>query len=91
VIPASGKSGRQIVPYNLTPRRKLGRYVLAVAQARVVRPLARHLCRETLGRRLHWPLWEALTGLGILQWAGAKISEHVPYGSPSTIHVTAIG
>jgi len=83
VIPASGKSGRQIVPYNLTPRRKLGRYVLAVAQALVS---GGRLPDTYAAKRwvdgLHWPLWEALTGLGILQWAGAKISEHVPYGLP---------
>lgn len=83
VIPATGKGGRDIVPYNLTPRRKLGRYIMAIAQALVADGrLADAAAAKGWLNALHWPLWETLKGVGILHWAGAKINEQVPHGIP---------
>lgn len=81
IIPAKAKGSRPIVPYNLSHYRKLGRYVIAVAEA-----LAREgrlvgaAGAERWVKELHWPLWNTLTGLKVLQWAGAKIDDKVPHG-----------
>ena len=68
-------------PFNLGPYRKLGRYVRAVAdklmtEGRLTGPKSTEKWVEDLRR----PLWEALLGLEILTWAGAKVADKVPYG-----------
>lgn len=72
---------RNAIPYNLTPRRKLGRYVIAVAHA-LVRSgrLSSIAAAEQWLRDLRRPLWETLKGLEILEWAGAKIGDQLPFG-----------
>lgn len=80
LIPGYQRVGRAI-PYNLNNRRKLGRYVIAISLA-LVRDgrLKDETAAEKWRKYLHWPLWKALVGLNILQWAGAKINNQVPYG-----------
>jgi ATP-dependent helicase YprA (DUF1998 family) len=81
IIPAAGKNNRAIVPYNLTPYRKLGRYVIAVAAALAREGrLAGEAGAERWVKELHWPLWRALRELKVLQWAGAKIDNEIPQG-----------
>ena len=66
------------VPYNLQPHRKLGRYVQAVA-----RRLAAEDRIEAVGQwleDLHWPLWRALKGFGILANAGKRVGNETPQG-----------
>ena len=69
------------IPFNVGNRRKLGRYLLAVGQS-----LLRDGRFRTTGEAAAWvgrleePLWEALTGLGILESAGQKIDSRPPYG-----------
>jgi Domain of unknown function (DUF1998)/Helicase conserved C-terminal domain len=70
-----------VIPYNLTPRRKLGRYIIAVSEALIAADRLRdQAAAEKWVKDLHWPLWNALKGLNILEWAGAKIGEQVPQG-----------
>lgn len=80
IIPASKRVGKAI-PYNLSHFRKLGRYVIAVSRALVVQE---RLANDTAAQRwvdeLHWPLWKALTGFKVLEWAGAKIDNQIPQG-----------
>jgi len=72
---------KNLVPFNLQPKRKLGRYVIAVSQALVA---SNRLPNKPAGdawlSMLGTELWRTLTGLRILQWAGNKIDEKVPYG-----------
>lgn len=80
IIPGSSKQGNAI-PYNLKGYRKLGRYVIAVSAALIATGrLSNQATAEKWLYDLHWPLWNALKQLNILQWAGAKIGEQVPYG-----------
>lgn len=74
---ASSGSG---IPYNLQERRKLGRYVGAVAEAleRDGRLVGSNASAWT--KALTTPLWTALKGFGVLQWAGKKIGNEVPQG-----------
>ena len=71
------------VPYNLGPYRKLGRYVRAVARALVAAGrLPDQAAGEGWVNMLRTPLWKALKNDSwhLLQWAGAKINDQVPYG-----------
>lgn len=81
IIAATGKNSRTIVPYNLLPHRKLGRYVIAVAAA-LARDgrLVMGAGAERWVKELQWPLWRALKELKVLQWAGAKIGTEIPQG-----------
>ena len=80
IIPGYKKQGGA-VPYNLKPKRKLGRYVIAVSEALVTfNRLKNSAAANKWVEDLHWPLWNALKGFNILEWAGAKINEHVPQG-----------
>lgn len=81
IIPAWGKQGRAIVPYNLQPYRKLGRYVAAVARALVAAGrLPTHDAAEQWVKQLYYPLWNTLRGTKVLQWAGKKIGDQIPHG-----------
>ena len=73
--------GADGIPYNLTKRRKIGRFVIAVSRALVAegRLPDQHTGDEWV-KNLQLPLWQALQGFQILQWAGAKINDKVPYG-----------
>lgn len=80
LIPGRGRSGSAI-PYNLEDRRKLGRYVIAISRALVqAGRLPDEGSAAVWVRNLHWPLWNALKGFNVLQWAGAKINNQVPFG-----------
>lgn len=80
LIPAH-KSQDGVVPYNLSAYRKLGRYIIAISQALVkAGRLPSQSAAEKWVNDLRWPLWNALKGLGILEWAGAKIGDQIPYG-----------
>ena len=69
------------IPYNLQPNRKLGRYVIAVSQALVAAGrLSSNGAAKKWLQDLHWPLWNTLKELDVLQWAGAKINNQVPFG-----------
>lgn len=69
------------IPFNVGNRRKLGRYLLAVGLCLVRAGRLRTVGEaEAWVRRLEDPLWEALTGLGILEPAGQKIDNRPPYG-----------
>src|SRR5579884_2505669 len=73
--------GRQTISYNLQNKRKLGRYVIAVSEALV--RLGRLPNREAAAKwvsELVTPLWNALKGLNILDRAGKKYGNEVPYG-----------
>ena len=80
LIPGAKRLGSTI-PYNLSSYRKLGRYVKAVSRSLVEQKRLPNIgSAEKWVNDLRWPLWEALKGFGILQWAGAKINNQVPYG-----------
>lgn len=80
LIPGYARSGNAI-PYNLQNRRKLGRYVIAVSRALVAENrLADDAAAERWIKDLRWPLWTALKAFNVLQWAGAKINNEVPFG-----------
>ena len=77
IIPGNKRDGT-LIPYNLYPYRKLGRYVGAVAKV-----LARE-CRiadekQWLGN-LRWPLWNALKGFRVLVPAGRRVNDRTPHG-----------
>ncbi len=78
IIPAYGRPRENVVPYNLRPRRKLGRYLGAVARALVSR--GRIQDADDWLKNLHWPLWKALGGFRILVNAGRKINDQTPRG-----------
>jgi len=80
LIPGYARTGRAI-PYNLGDRRKLGRYVIALGRALVREGrLADEGAAAAWVGTLRWPLWNALRGFNVLQWAGAKINNQVPFG-----------
>jgi ATP-dependent helicase YprA (DUF1998 family) len=75
--------GRTAIPYNLSPNRKLGRYVIAVSQALVAQKrLPSTGAAKQWVRDLELPLWKALQGFQILSLAGRKfgVNEKVPFG-----------
>ena len=80
IIPARGRPRDRgtVVPYNLMPYRKLGRYVGAVARALVAEgriPDADQWIKDQ-----HWPLWKALKGFKVLVPAGKRVNDQVPHG-----------
>ena len=78
IYPARGRQGQNHVPYNLEPRRKLGRYVRAIA--RRLKADGRIQDVDKWIEELHWPLWNALKGFKILVPAGRRVNDQVPYG-----------
>ena len=78
IIPGYKRVEGRYVPYNLQPRRKLGRYVAAVA--RVLANTGRISDTAQWLKDLHWPLWNALKGFDILVPAGRKVKNQTPYG-----------
>ena len=78
IVPANRRQGDNIVPYNLQPQRKLGRYIRAVA--RRLRSEGRIQAVEDWLEELHWPLWEALKGFRILVPAGRRVNDQTPHG-----------
>jgi ATP-dependent helicase YprA (DUF1998 family) len=80
VIWADARGTRPVVPYNMLPHRRLGRYVAAVAAA-----LARagRLAPEGADRwiaELRRPLFDALKGFQILRPSGRPIDGQTPFG-----------
>ena len=78
IIPGNRRIGDNVVPYNLRPYRKLGRYVGAIA--RTLAAAGRIPDADKWLKELHWPLWSALKGFKILVPAGRRIEDEVPYG-----------
>lgn len=77
VVPALKREGN-LIPYNLRPYRKLGRYVGAVA--RVLKREGRIQDTEKWLEDLRWPLWKALREFGILVPAGRRVNDQTPHG-----------
>lgn len=77
IVPGYRQEG-QNVPYNLQPRRKLGRYVGAVAQALATE--GRIQSADRWLKDLYWPLWDALKGFKILVPAGRRGNGQTPHG-----------
>ena len=78
IIPGNRRIGDNVVPYNLRPYRKLGRYAGAIA--RTLAAAGRISDADKWLKELHWPLWSALKGFKILVPAGRRIEDEVPYG-----------
>ena len=78
IIPARGRRGETLVPYNLRPYRKLGRYMGAVARALVT--AGRVQDADKWLEDLHWPMWKALRGFKVLVPAGKRVNDQVPHG-----------
>ena len=78
IVPGHRREGENIVPYNLRPQRKLGRYIAAVARALVSE--GRLQDANAWLEELHWPLWKALKGFGLLVSAGRKVKDQTPHG-----------
>ena len=78
IIPGNRRIGDNVVPYNLRPYRKLGRYVGAVA--RTLAAAGRIKDADKWLEELHWPLWTALKKFKILVPAGRRIEDEVPQG-----------
>ena len=78
IVPGNRRQGDNIVPYNLRPYRKLGRYVGAIARTLVA--AGRIQDADKWLEELHWPLWNALKGFKILVPAGKRVGDQVPYG-----------
>lgn len=78
IIPGHRRANQTTIPYNLEPYRKLGRYVRAISH-RLQEGDRINSWQEWL-KVLHWPLWKALRGFHILDWAGAKVGKEVPQG-----------
>ena len=78
IIPARSRQGDNVVPYNLQPYRKLGRYVGAIARALVA--AGRVPDADAWLKELHWPLWNALRGFRVLVPAGKRVNDQVPHG-----------
>lgn len=76
-----GDQGRQAISFNLKPKRKLGRYVIAVSQALVThKRLPSDESAEEWVSNLEMPLWKALHAFNILSPAGRKFGEKTPFG-----------
>ena len=78
IILGNSRLGESIVPFNLRPSRKLGRYVGAIARALV--DAGRIQDADKWLERLRLPLWEALTGFKVLVQAGNRINNRQPHG-----------
>ena len=78
IIPAHSRQGDYLIPYNLQPRRKLGRYLGAIARTLVADGRIQN-ADEWL-EALRWPLWNALTGFSVLVPVGAAVRSHRPHG-----------
>ena len=78
IYPARGQQGQNHVPYNLEHRRKLGRYVRAVARELVAQGRLKNADKWL--EELHWPLWNALKGFKVLVPAGRRVNDQVPHG-----------
>ena len=78
LIPGTRRQGDNIVPYNLRPYRKLGRYVGAIARTLVA--AGRIQDGDKWLEDLHWPLWNALRGFKVLVPAGKRVNDQTPYG-----------
>ena len=78
IIPARGRQSDTLVPYNLRPYRKLGRYMVAVARA--LADEGRIQDADEWLEELHWPLWRALKGFKVLVPAGKRVNDQVPHG-----------
>lgn len=77
-IPWKYRQHNNCVSYNLLPRRKLGRYVAAVAQVLATEGRLNEVDKWL--EDLYWPLWNALKGFKLLVPAGRKIKNKTPYG-----------
>ncbi len=78
MVPGYGRINETVIPYNLQPRRKLGRYVRAIALT--LADQGRITDVEQWLKGLYWPLWRALKGFEILANAGRRIGKEVPQG-----------
>ena len=78
IIPGYKSVGDEVIPYNLSPYRKLGRYVNAVAKT--LEAAGRIEDAKTWVKDLHWDLWKALKGFVILVTAGSRIDGESPRG-----------
>ena len=78
MIPANRREGDNMVPYNLRPHRKLGRYLGAVA--RTLAAGGRIQDAEEWLKELYWPLWKALKGFRVLVPAGRRVNDQTPHG-----------
>ena len=78
IIPANRRGGDNIVPYNLQPHRKLGRYIRAIARRLVAGGRIQDV--DSWLDQLRWPLWDAMKGLRILVSAGRRINDQTPFG-----------
>ena len=79
IVPANRRQiDNNLIPYNLQPQRKLGRYIRAVAR----RLLAEGRIQDTENwlEELRWPLWNALKGFRILVPAGRRVNDQTPHG-----------
>lgn len=84
IIPARGRpAGENIVPYNLTPHRKLGRYIRSVAGALAHQGRIKDAEQWVSG--LQWELWNALKAAKVLVTAGRR--RNYPSGRGSTSQV----
>lgn len=71
IIPARGRpAGENLVPYNLTANRKLGRYIRSIAHA--LTQQGRIKDSEQWVSDLHWELWNALRSTRVLVPAGRR-------------------
>ncbi len=72
-----------LVPFNLHPYRKLGRYAAAVA--RVLKDKGRITSNQKWLRELRSPLWQALTGFRVLVSAGRRTPVQLFSGAASRV------
>jgi ATP-dependent helicase YprA (DUF1998 family) len=80
MIPAKSRTDN-VIPYNLSNYRKLGRYIIEISKTLVsLGRLKNNSEAESWVYDLHWPLWNALCNFNILTWAGAKVRNQVPKG-----------
>ncbi len=78
MVPANRRIRDNILPYNLRPHRKLGRYLGAISEKLVAADRIPN-ANEWL-ENLHWDLWNAMRGFKIIVPAGKRIGNKVPYG-----------
>jgi ATP-dependent helicase YprA (DUF1998 family) len=72
---------RKFTPYNMETRRKLGRYIHAIAYALVMQGRLQPEREEQWIENLSSPLWNTLCGLKILEPAGQKYNNRItPFG-----------
>ena len=79
LLPGQRVNG-DLIPYNMEPRRKLGRYLRAIGDAlhREGRMGETNVVKWL--QELHWPLWNALKQCRILQPAGGRVGQEAPQG-----------